>query len=201
MKYTLIKCLVVLSLSFVGVTAFGGAIEIVTIDEHGVGTFVDSTSTVHSFVGSFTEDPSGGATGHALVYDLTSVVLTFSMTGDYKIFKPGTEEVVGVVRFYGGNKIIFYDNDVGPGGESLADGSRLPTSYLSNVMEIDQTGSLGDITSTTVTPEAGMPGFADGINRQYNFLSTLPVPEPGIFSLLACGAALLGLRRGGVKKQ
>jgi hypothetical protein len=197
MKNSLMKRVVLLTCCFVGVTASAGSLETISFDENGNGTWVNTANLTTTFSGTIITDPSGAGTTQALVYDLSSLGISFSVTGDYKIFTPGTEDVVGVVRFYGGNQIIFYDNDFDaiPANQSLADRSGLPASYLSTLMEIDQTNPNGAITQTTVTPEAGMPGFTDGSNRQYTFLSSLPVPEPGIFSLLACGVALLGLRR------
>jgi hypothetical protein len=196
MKNSLLRSVVLLACCFVARAAHAGSLETISIDENGNGTWVDTLNVTRTFTGAIASDPSLGAS-QALVYDLSSLGLSFSVAGDYKIFKQGTEEIVGVVRFYDGNKIIFYDNDFDaiPANQSLADRSGLPTSYLSTLMEIDQTNPNGAITQTTVTPEAGMPGFTDGVNRQYTFLSSLPVPEPGIFSLLACGIALLGLRR------
>jgi hypothetical protein len=195
MIYTWTKEFLLISLCYVGVSVYAGSIETISIDENGNGTWINTSSIEQTFAGALIADPSAGAS-QALVYDLSSLGLSFSMNGDYKIFKAGTEEVVGVVRFWGGNKIIFYDNDSAPLiDQSLADRSGWPSTYQSTLMEIDQTNPNGAITQTTVTPEAGMPGFTDGANRQYTFLSSLPVPEPGVFTLLAFGAALLGLRR------
>jgi hypothetical protein len=197
MKNSLIKRVVFLVCCYVGVSAMAGSLETITFDENGVGTWVDTGNLTHNFSGSFITDPSGPGTTQALVYDLSSLGISFTTSGDYRIYTPGTETVVGVVRFYGGNQIIFYDNDFDaiPANQSLADRSGLPSTYQSTLIEIDQTNPNGAITQTIVTPEAGMPGFTDGANRQYTFLSSLPVPEPGVFALLACGAALLGLRR------
>lgn len=189
------KLLFVLTVLFSGSFALAGAVENVVIDEYGVGTWVDADSVTHSFSGSFLADPSGG-TSSALVYD-TNVGgngFTFSVNGDYKIYTPGTEEVAGIVRFYGGHYMVFYDNDVGPGGESPADGSRLPDVPLLPMVPLDQT--LVDVVSeATVLPISGMAGYETGVTRTYTFLSVLPVPEPGVLSLLACSAALLALRR------
>lgn len=194
MNHTLMKYFVVLSLCFVGVSVSGDPIPTVTIDEHGKGTWVYNGGS-HDFIGTFVDDPSDGVGGSALVYDTTSLGLTFFAFGDYKIFKPDTDEVVGVVRFYDSHTIIFYDNDIGPGGESLADGSGdFPHADMFTVIPRDQILLGGGITGVEIIPATDMPGFTDG-NLQYTFLTSLPVPEPGVFALLACGAALLGLRR------
>jgi hypothetical protein len=165
------------------------ALDNVVIDEYGVGTWVDTDNQLHEFTGTFTKDPSGGM-ANALVY-LTP--FTFDVQGDYKLFKPNTSELVGVVRFYGNNNMIFYDNDVGF-DPSPADGSGMPGDSMPFQMSLFQT-LIGDpVSGTVVTPIAGMAGYV-GLTRQYTFLSVLPVPEPGALSLLACSAVLLALRR------
>jgi hypothetical protein len=66
--------------------------------------------------------------------------------------------------------------------------SMLPTVSLYQTL-------LGEpVSETVVTPISGMAGYA-GLQRQYTFLSVIPVPEPGALSLLACSVALLALRR------
>jgi hypothetical protein len=165
------------------------ALDNVVIDEYGVGTWVDTENVTHSFSGTFMADPSGG-TASALVY---STPFTFDVVGDYKLINPNTSELVGIVRFYGNNTMIFYDNDVGT-LPSPADGSGMPAVSMLPVVSLYQT-LLGDpVSATVVTPVEGMAGYA-GLTRQYTFLSVLPVPEPGALSLLACSAVLLALRR------
>jgi len=200
MKRNLLTFIVMLLLPFAGVSVYGGAIETVIIDENGNGTWVDENSVTYTFRGTFTTDPSGGVASGALVYD-TSVAydgatpvtgFTFNTTGDYRILDPSSGTLVGIVRFFSNNRMIFYDADVGPGGESLADGSGLTINSLGGFDQgFDQTGT----DELTVQPVSGMAGFATGIDRTYTFLSVLPVPEPGVFSLLACSAMLLALRR------
>jgi hypothetical protein len=194
MKTTLLQAVLFTACCCIGSRMMAGTIETISIDEHGNFTWVDTFSVSHSFkVSALSVDPSGGTT-QALVYNTGTVGFSFSVRGDYRIMKPGTEEVVGVVRFYEDNQIIFYDNDPGPGG-SLADGSGLPPTYYLRQVVLDETPVGGSGTGLIVIPEdSEMPGFTDG-NRQYTFLTSLPVPEPGVFALLACGAALVGLRR------
>lgn len=199
MKRNLIKNFLMLMAVCTGLSVYGGAIETVIIDENGNGTWVDENNVTYTFRGTFTTDPSGGSTGGALVYD-TSVAydgatpvsgFTLNTTGDYRILDPNSGSLVGIVRFYSNNRMIFYDADVGPGGESLADGSGWPVNTMSFTDSYSQTG----VDELTVQPVSGMAGFATGIDRTYTFLSVLPVPEPGVFSLLACSAMLLALRR------
>jgi hypothetical protein len=168
---------------------YAGAFDLVEIDENGIGTWVDSFSETHHFSGTFTDDPSGGKLS-ALVY---MTPFTFTVQGDYEIYTPNTPELVGIVRFFGNNTMIFYDNDVGD-YPSLADGSGMPVNRMSYLQELDQAFVGDPISRAIVTPREGMAGFS-GINRQYTFLSIYPVPEPGAFALLACSAALLALRR------
>jgi hypothetical protein len=184
----------ILTAACMGRCVYGGAVENVIINQNGEGTWVTDSGT-YTFSGSFTTDPSGG-TSQALVYD-TSIAFpggapgsgfTFSTTGDYRIMDPNSGSLVGIVRFYGGNRIIFYDNDAGPGGNL----SGWPGNTVGLFNEpYDQTG----VNTLTVEAISGMPGFQTGIDRTYTFLSSLPVPEPGIFALLACSAMLLALRR------
>jgi len=177
-----------------GRCVYGGAVENVSIDQNGNGIWVTDSGT-YTFSGIFTGDPSSG-TSQALVYDTSQAFLagspvagfTFNTTGDYRILDPNSGSLVGIVRFFGNNQIIFYDNDAGPGGEL----SGWPVNTVGSFNEpYDQTG----VNTLTVEAISGMPGFQTGIDRTYTFLSALPVPEPGIFALLACSAMLLALRR------
>lgn len=191
MKNKFMKILFGLAILFAGSAGYGGEIENVIIDEHGNGTWVDGGGTTHYFTGTFVTDPTD-ATRSALVY---TTPFAFAVQGDYEIWTPGDGgELAGVVRFYGNNTMIFYDNDVGPVGESLADGSGIPPERFLPMVPLDQT-LVGDPSETTVLPVSGMAGYQTDVTRYYTFLSVLPVPEPGVFSLLACGAALLALRR------
>lgn len=167
--------------------ASADALDNVVIDEYGEGTWVDTENVKHSFTGTFMADPSGG-TASALVY---TTPFTFTVQGDYAIYTPGPEggELVGVVRFYGNNTMIFYDSDSGY-DPSVADGSGMPGNVTIPFQELEG----GQVGATVVTPIAGMAGF-DGGNRQYTFLSVYPVPEPGSLALLACSVALLAIRR------
>jgi hypothetical protein len=185
-----IKALLFLFASCLTLSVCAGTPETVVIDENGNGTWVDTESTSHAFSGTFMADPSGGR-ANALVY--TTTLFTFDVQGDYKIVNPNTLELVGMVRFFNNNTMIFYDNDVGD-IPSLADGSGIPDNSLLPTVSLFQTllGEPGS--STVVSPINGMAGFA-GVERQYTFLSVLPVPEPGVLSLLACSAVLLTLRR------
>lgn len=173
----------------VSISAYSGPIENVVIDEYGVGSWVDSADVTHAFTGTFMADPSGG-TANAMVY---STPFTFAVEGDYRLYVPGTSELAGVVRFYGNNTMIFYDNDVGV-SPSPADGSGMPSTYMPFHMWMEQT-LVGDPQSATITtPLDGMAGYA-GLQRQYTFLSVIPVPEPGVLSLFALSSVLLVLRR------
>jgi hypothetical protein len=195
MKKQLTLLLACLVISGARIAVHAGPIETVVIDEYGVGSWVDSSAVVHAFSGTFMADPSGG-TSQALVYD-TNVAgggFTFTVRGDYRIYLPGTTELVGVVRFHDNHLMIFYDNDIGL-EPSPADGSGMPATYMPFHMWLEQETPLGDpISAAVVTPLDGMAGYA-GLERQYTFLSVLPVPEPGVISLLACSAVLLILRR------
>ncbi len=171
-----------------GLIAHAGALENVVIDEYGNGTWVDSDDNTWEFDGAVGADPSGGALS-ALVYQTP---FTFSVQGDYEIYTADTHELAGLVRFYGNNTIIFYDNDVGA-GSSPADQSGIPAARMDFVLALSQT-LAGEPASTDVNPSAGMAGF-DGIDRLYTFLSVYPIPEPGAVALLACGAAVLMARR------
>jgi len=172
------------------VSVHADALDNVVIDEHGVGTWVDTANTVHNFTGTFVADPSGGSTLGALVY---TTPFTFDVQGDYKLYNPNTSELVGIVRFYGDSTMIFYDNDVGT-IPSLADGSGVPGNSMPFQMSLFQTLLGEPVSSTVITPIQGMAGY-DGLQRQYTFLSVIPVPEPGALSLLACSVVLLVLRR------
>jgi PEP-CTERM motif len=165
-------------------------IERVVIDENGHGSFIDAFSETHTFDGQFMADPSGGR-NFALVY--TTMLFTFSVQGDYQIYTPNTEELVGVVRFYGNNTLIFYDNDVGT-YPSIADGSGMPLNTMPYLLGLDQTFVGDPVSGTVVTPRDGMAGYYDG-NRQYTFLSIYPVPEPGTLAFLLSSVALVALRR------
>ena len=184
-----IKALFILIASCLTLSVRADALDNVVIDEYGVGTWVDTDNVLHSFSGTFMADPSGG-TANALVY---TTPFTFSVVGDYRLYVPGTSELAGVVRFHGNNTMIFYDNDVGD-LPSPADGSGRPATYLPFQMGLEQTLVGNPVSATVVVPVDGMAGFA-GLQRQYTFLSVIPVPEPGALSLLACSAALLALRR------
>jgi hypothetical protein len=196
------KIVVVLSLLFAGACVEASQMDYVTIDENGNGTWTDAFGNEYTFTGSWTTDPSGGTT-QALVYDTSVAYLdgvqvdgfTFNQTGDYKIITYGTaSDVAGIIRFYGDHTIIFYDNDQGI-GQSIADGSGFPTPPQVPSVSLEQTLS-GNPSQTIVTPFSGMPGYVSSSQpREYTFLSVVPVPEPGLFSLLACGVALLGIRR------
>jgi hypothetical protein len=195
MKNKFMKILFGLAMLFLGSRVYGNAIEHVVIDENGNGTWtyeVDGESVTDSFTGTFVTDPTDTMRS-ALVY---ITPFTFTVQGDYEIWTPGENggTLAGVVRFYGNNTMIFYDNDVGPGGESLADGSGIPPGRFLPMVPLDQT-LLGDPSETTVLPISGMAGYQTEITRYYTFLSVLPVPEPGVLSLLACSMALLALRR------
>lgn len=195
MKKQSTRILAFLLIVVASVSVHADALDNVVIDENGVGTWVDTGNTVHNFTGSFRADPSGGSALGALVYD-TNVGengFTFDVQGDYKLYNPDTSELVGIVRFFGNSTMIFYDNDVGT-LPSLADGSGMPGNSMAFQMSLFQT-LLGDtVSSTVITPIEGMAGYA-GLQRQYTFLSVIPVPEPGVLSLLACSVVLLTLRR------
>jgi hypothetical protein len=184
-----IKALFILFASCLSLCVRADALDNVVIDEYGVGTWVDTGNVLHSFSGTFMADPSGG-TANALVY---STPFTFDVVGDYKLYNPNTSELVGIVRFYGNNTMIFYDNDVGT-LPSPADGSGMPAVSMLPMVPLFQTLLGEPVSATVVTPISGMAGYA-GLQRQYTFLSVIPVPEPGALSLLACSAALLALRR------
>lgn len=190
MKIQFIQWTVLLGIACACVCAHAGALDNVIIDEYGNGTWVDTDNVTHSFSGHFIADPSGG-TASALVYAATP--FTFSVQGDYKLYSPETSELVGVIRFYGNNTIIFYDNDTGP-SPSLADGSGMPANVMPFLLSLNQTLVGDPISQTVVTPNSGMAGYDNG-TRQYTFLSVLPVPEPGVLALLACSVALLAVRR------
>jgi hypothetical protein len=184
-----IKALFLVFVSCLTFSVYADALDNVVIDEYGVGTWVDTVNVLHNFTGTFTADPSGG-TANALVYETP---FTFDVQGDYQLYNPNTSELVGIVRFYGNNTMIFYDNDVGT-LPSPADGSGMPAVAMLPMVPLYQT-MLGDpVSATVITPIEGMAGYA-GLTRQYTFLSVLPVPEPGTLSLLACSVALLALRR------
>ncbi len=188
MKIRIMRVFVSLAVVCATLMAQAGAVENVIIDEYGNGTWVDSENVIRPFIGVFGDDPSGG-TLSALVY-LTP--FTFSVEGDYEIYEPDTHELVGLVRFYGNNTIIFYDNDVGF-GSSPADGSGIPAGRMDFVLGLNQT-LAGDPAATEVNPTAGMAGF-EGIDRLYTFLSVYPIPEPGGMAMIACGTAIMLLRR------
>jgi len=206
MKIITLKILFVLTVLLGASPVFADQIENVVIDENGNGTWVNASGVEHTFAGARIIDPSGGTTANALVYDTLVAFtggnqvtgFTFSQNGDYNIYTrgatPAEDVLAGIVRFYGGHYMIFYDNDQGF-GQSLADQSGLPADPLLPSVPLYQT-LIGDPSETYVTPVAGMAGFANAsLVRDYTFLSVIPVPEPGVFSLLACGVALLGLRR------
>ncbi len=184
-----IKALFFLFVSCLTLSVRADALDNVVIDEYGVGTWVDTENVLHSFSGTFMADPSGG-TANALVY---STPFTFAVEGDYKLYNPNTSELVGIVRFYGNNTMIFYDSDIGT-LPSPADGSGMPAVSMLPTVSLYQTLLGEPVSETVVTPISGMAGYA-GLQRQYTFLSVIPVPEPGALSLLACSVALLALRR------
>lgn len=206
MKNTILKILFVLTV-FLGVSpVLSSEMENVRIDENGAGTWVNEYGVLHTFLGTRVTDPSGGTTANALVYDTSlakrasdgvTVGFSFETSGDYYLYTTDAKKgdpPAGVVRFYDGHYMIFYDNDQGTvETQSLADRSNLPPAPLEPVSNLYQL-LAGGVGNSVVTPGSTMAGF-EGVLRTYTFVSILPVPEPGVFSLLACGVALLGLRR------
>ena len=167
-------------------SAFGQS-GIVTVDEQGVGTYVNGGTNTILFSTTATDVLSGIT---SLVYVLPFV----AQAGDV-VLTDSTGLATDVYRFNGSNKLfVFSDVSIADPSDSPADVG-LPGTYLSSVVFFAEVG-----------PEAGPNGYfgynpggpnIPGINgpgATFNFISDGVVPEPGSLALLASGLGIFGFR-------
>ncbi|BDI34303.1 hypothetical protein CCAX7_63540 [Capsulimonas corticalis] len=168
---------------------------VITVDEHGHGIATSSASPGVTFTlpSAYIPDPGPGGNPSALTYSL----------GFPPAFVPGDVIVVDspssgfqfsdLVRFNPSDQntpatLVFYSFDEGV--------NSLPTSIYPffSFAEEDSSGVA------TYVPQSGDPGYIDGFNLTYHFVSDAVVPEPSTFAVLGFGAfgvalLVIGTRR------
>ncbi|MEO7714726.1 MAG: PEP-CTERM sorting domain-containing protein [Capsulimonas sp.] len=188
MKYALLTLGAAAALAFAGSGASAQGIGdpdsdvFVVADSYGTG-FIVFAGGGGGFLDSFiAPDPGPGGNSAALTYDLggpPSIV-----TGDVLLVDPTGTYYPGLIRFNPGDAdssatFVFYSLENGPLSGPTA-------GYPTFTVAFDGPGGLADY-----LPGVNDPGYIEGFQVEYLFLSPSAVPEPS--ALAALGFGVLGI--------
>ena len=179
MKIKLLTCAAFLPLLVVG-NAFA-QVGSFAFDEFGNGAFGP---------GVLAPDPGPGGLPSVMTYHLPFA----GVPGDVLLHDADVagNPFLDVLRFNGNGTLLFYSDNV-DGADSPADTPSPPSALYPNQVNLQEVGPEGN-NGVFYTPGPNDPGF-DPSQPTYHFISDGVVPEPGVATLLICGASLLAITR------
>ncbi len=181
-------------------SAYGPSSVFISVDEDGNG-FVAGYSFGGALAGVLAPDPGPGGLASVLTYYLPPWLPAGDLVpGDLLITENGGR-LGDVLRFnaFDTASLLVYSDFVA-GGKSLGDTASPPLAFYSTTETVREGDLWADEPSPQgvyYTPSPGMPGYFDGFEVQYRFMSD-GIPETATWAMMLLGFAGLGYaaRRG-----
>lgn len=148
---------------------------------------------------SVANDPGPGGLGSALTYSLQNppslvggdlLILDAGLGGGISDIIRFNPDGTGGVAFYQASFLFYSDNSKGV--NKLSD-TGFPLGFHPNVLSFLEQDVNGVRGLYNYTPGPGQPGYVDGFDLTYTFITQ--VPEPGTAALVAVTVAVLAVRR------